>query len=137
MQLAHANETQVGQIREAVSVSLGQFGNPKRMIGQSERGTDQSVTNKVKNQRGVAQMERRLGENGFTCEQRIYYLMCEANGPFVMKVAAIAKRNQEASVSDGIHFFEKPLREERVALADTFPANRRNGRSSRARAFSN
>ena len=86
MQLAHTNETQV---------------------------TNQSGTNKIKNQRGVAQVKRSLGETRFTREQRLCYLMREAHG------------------------LDKPLREERVALAKTLPSKRRKGRSSRVRAFSN
>ena len=52
----------------------------------------------------------------------------------MVEIVTIAERNQETGVGDGIHFFEKPLRVDRLALPDTFPAKRKNGRSSRARA---
>jgi hypothetical protein len=107
------------------------------MIGKSERGANQSVANKVKNQCGVPQVKGRLGENCLASEQRIYNLAREAKGSFVVEIVTIAERNREARVGYSIHFFEKPLREDRAALPDTFPAKRRNGRSSRARAFSN
>ncbi len=107
------------------------------MIGKSERGTNLSVANKVQNQSGVPQVKRRFGKNCLTSEQRIYNFTREANGPFMVEVVTIAERYQETCIGNGLHFLEKPLREERLGLPDTFPAKRRNGRSSRARAFSN
>ena len=63
--------------------------------------------------------------------------MGKANRPLVMEIVPISKRNQKARIGNAIHYFEKPLRMERVAPADTLPAKRRNGRSSSFRAFSN
>jgi hypothetical protein len=53
-----------------------------------------------------------------------------------MEVSSIPERYQKASVRDGLHFREKPLRIERFAGPSTAPAKRRNGRLGDFRALS-
>src|SRR5690242_9784097 len=54
-----------------------------------------------------------------------------------MIITPVSECNQETSVDDGLHFFEKPFRVDRLGGPEILPASRRNGRSSTARAFSN
>ena len=67
---------------------------------------------------------------------------CRLLGPIadgVLAAAFVLTSGMERSKCEkqATHFAEKPLREERSQSADTLPAKRRNGRSSRVRAFSN
>ncbi len=92
--------------------------------------------NKIEDQTNIAQVECCFGQNRFTSQQRFVDSMGQPDSPFVMEIVAISERHQEAGIGNPFHFFEKPLRNESRASPETLPAKRRNGRSSRMRAFS-
>lgn len=136
MQLAQSDQTQVRQIGRPVSVSCRQFGEPRDMVSQKECRPDQAALHEAQDQASAAQVKRSLRKDRFAGQQWFGDALRDLQGPTVMEVSSIAECYQEASVRDGLHFREKPLRVERSAGPSTAPARRKNGRLGDFRALS-
>src|SRR5260370_23757634 len=72
-------------------------------------------------------MKRGFGQNCFAGQQRFGDSLGDLQGPSVMDISPVPECYQEASVRNGLHFREKPLRVERSAGPFTAPARRKNG----------
>lgn len=106
------------------------------MVGRKECRPDQPRLHEGQNQTGAAQVKRCLGKDRFAGQQWFCDPLRDLQGPNVMEVSSIPECHQEASVRDGLHFREKPLRIERSAGPSAAPARRMNGRLDDFRALS-
>jgi hypothetical protein len=136
MQFAHSDQTQIRQIGRPVGVSRRQFREPWDVVGRKECRPDQPVLHEAQNQAGATQVKRRLRKDRFAGQQRFGDPLRNLQGPSVVQVPSIPECYQKASVRDGLHFREKPLRIERFAGPSTAPAKRKNGRLDDFRALS-
>jgi len=78
MQFAHPNEAEVGEVRTTILVAQRQFGEPGNLALGIERKPDQPALDQREDRNGALQMECRLGQNGFTRQQRF----CDRLGQF-------------------------------------------------------
>lgn len=50
VEFAQTDQAQIGEIRIAVPIPLGQFGNPRQVIGKTERKLNQACAHQIENQ---------------------------------------------------------------------------------------
>src|SRR5664280_2385349 len=106
------------------------------MVSHKECRPDQPVLHEAQHQASVAQVKRSLRKDRFAGQQWFGDALRDLQGPPVMEVSSVAECYQKASVRDGLHFLEKPLRVERSGGPSTAPARRKNGRLGDFRALS-
>ena len=114
-----------------ILVSGGERRNLREVSLAIEGERHEPFANHREHERHVAEVECCFRENRFARQQRAGDLLREAHGLVVVAIAAIAKRDEEARISDSLHFFEKPFRVERSRGPDNAPARRMNDRSPR------
>jgi hypothetical protein len=119
-----------------VGISYRQFREPRDVVGRKECRPDQPFLHEGQDQTGAAQVKRSLREDRFAGQQWFGDPLRDLQGPNVVEVSSIPECYQKASVRDGLHFREKPLRVERSAGPSTAPARRKNGRLDGFRARS-
>src|SRR5437588_6387847 len=108
------------------------------MVATIKGECDQAFPNHGQNGRDAAKVERGLGQNGLTGEQRLRYSACQTDRPIVVSVIAVGKRHEESGVSDAVHVRENPFRRERFLGPRMLPARRMNDWAALlALAFSN
>lgn len=83
------------------------------------------------------QMKCGFGKDRVACQQRLGYLIRDAERPIVILIPTIGERHQEARVSDCFHLRENPFRVDRSAGPAMTPASLRNDRDSDFLALSN
>src|SRR5216110_2828309 len=84
----------------------------------------------LQNQFDVAKVKRSFSQDRLAREERFGYLFGNAHCPCVMRVTRIDQCHQEAGVRDSSHFFENPLRVDKLRGPPRMtPANRMNLRA--------
>ena len=83
------------------------------MLAAVEGQGHQPVVQHGEDERDASKMERRLGEDRFTCEEGLGNLLGDANGPVVVPIGTIGEGDQKAGVRDSSHRREKPFRDDR------------------------
>jgi len=101
-----------------------------------ERRKEQVFLYKIQHQTGFLDMKGSLCEHCVAGDQWFRNLFCQADGPVVMFVPPIQKRDDEASIRYAFHRLENPLRFERSEGRSTAPANRMNDLPLDVRAIS-
>jgi hypothetical protein len=97
------------------------------MIGNKECWPDQPLLHEAQHQASATQMKRGFRQDRFAGQQRLSDSLRDVQGPSVMEVCPIPECYQEASIRNGLHFREKPLRVERSLGPWTAPARSKNG----------
>lgn len=137
MELAHADQTQVGKVWTAVGVALRQRLELREVVAAVEGHDRQSLAQHRQDQRHALEVEGGLRQHGLAGQQRLGDALRHPDGPPVMPIVAVREGDQEPGVRDPFHAREKPLREVRFRGPSTDPARRMNDRrESPALAFS-
>ena len=129
MKLAETHETQIGQVGSAIRIPRRQTLQLRPVISAVECHFYKPFAHQRQNGLHVLQMKSRFGENRLAREERLGDLFRDADGPIVMIVVAIGKRDKKAGIGDAFHSRENPFRDDRLRAPLTDPASRMNRRS--------
>jgi hypothetical protein len=124
MQLAHANQAQVGEVGAAVFESYGQFTQRGQLGCAVKSDFEQSIFNQFQNAAAGTQVKACFGQHRLTSEKRFGDLLGQVGRPPVMTVCAVPESHNEASIGNALHRREYPFREERSAGPEMVPACR-------------
>jgi hypothetical protein len=121
-QFAEADQAQIGKIRVAVPISLGQLREALLVFGHFESDAQHPVLDERENEGNGTKMEGRLRQHRFACQERFRNALGDVHRPGMKTVGAIAKSHDQAGVSNGLHDRANPLREERSGGPLILPA---------------
>ncbi len=87
-----------------------------------EGNGEQSVFNEFKHAVAGTQVKSGLGQDGFTGEKRFRHFLGNIDGPPVMAIRTITKRDDKTGIGNALHRPEYPVREDRSAGPAIVPA---------------
>lgn len=126
MEFAHADETEIGEVRLPICVPLGESSKRRKVLVEREGNRNQSLLDHRQDNRRIAEVERRFGQHGLAGEEGFGDTAGHADSPVVVPVVAIGKRHEKAGIGDAFHVREKPFRADRPRSPRTVPARRIN-----------
>src|ERR1700685_699008 len=110
---AHANKAKIGQIRFAIRIAPRKLLHVRGFFFEIKSHCQHFISYQRKHKRARPQMERRLAENRFTSQQRLFESAGNSRRPRMMAIIAIAYGHDKTSVGNSFHPLEYPLRDER------------------------
>ena len=111
IQLAHPNQTKIGQVRFAIPVTPGQSSQLSEMIVTDKIQPNESFRYHFQHKTGVSEMEGGLGQNRFTGQKRLCHLPGYVQRPRVMQIASVGEATRKpVSASIPFHDLAKPFR---------------------------
>src|SRR5271167_844416 len=127
IKLAHANKTEIGEVRLALPVAFRKFRELLDIPIAVERESQHFVLQQRKHVGTGFQMKRRFGEDRLAGQQGLGNSSGNVHSPAVVLVVPSRESDNEAGVGDSLHERENPLREERSGGPPVIsPAWRRN-----------
>src|SRR5258708_11172842 len=102
------------------------------MLFAIERDLDEAVLNHREDEASVPEVKRALRDHRLAGEERFADMARQLDGPRMMVIIAVCKRDEEAGIGDRLHFFEKPFRRDRSFVPEMAPARRMKGRLERS-----
>lgn len=107
---AEANQAKVGEIGRSIPVFPPQFLDAFLTGVEVEIHDDQPRVDQSQNVRHRAKIKSGFGQHRFARDQRIGHCLSQFDGPAVVSVASIEKRDNKPCVCNALHDFENPLR---------------------------
>jgi hypothetical protein len=126
VQFAHPDQAQIGQIRMAVAISLGEFLQLIHVLETVESQSKHLALHQLQNIRTGPQMKGGLGQDCLACQQRLGDAARQAERPVMMEVVSVGIGHNETGIGYPPHFRANPFRNERSRGPSIAPARRRN-----------
>lgn len=124
VQLAEANDAQIGEIRLTIFELFRKLPQSIDVLARVEHRPQQTFGDHREDELRGAEMKRSFGKDRITRQHGRGDLLGEGDGPDVVLVAAVAERDDEPCVGDGFHRRAYPFRSEASVATATAPARR-------------
>jgi hypothetical protein len=128
MHLAHPNQAEIGEIRLAIRIPLGERSQLRQVLSAVECERYQPLPYHREGEGNAPEVEGGLGQDGLTRQERLDESFGNADRPLMVLVVPVGESDQEARIGDALQGRENPLREDRSFAPLTAPARAMNRR---------